>query len=45
MGLDCEHGAARCLAALQRPMRGGNILQGEALVNPDLYRTCGDFIE
>ena len=45
MGLDCEHRAARCLAAFQRPMRGGNILQGEALVNPDLYGTCGDFIE
>ena len=45
MGLDCEHRAARCLAAFQRTMRGGNILQCEALVNPDLHRTCGDFIE
>ena len=44
-GLDCEHRAARCLAAFQRPMRGGNILQCEALVNLDLHRTCGDFIE
>ena len=45
MGLDCEHGAARCLAAFQRTMRGGNILQREALINSDLQHTCGDFIE
>ena len=29
MGLDCEHRAARCLAAFQRPMRGGNILHAD----------------
>ena len=45
MGLDCEHRAARCLAAFQRTMRGGNILQCKALVNPDLYRTCGYLTE
>lgn len=42
---NCEHRAAHCLAAFQRTMRGGNILQCEALVNLDLHRTFGDFIE
>jgi len=45
MGSNCKHRAAHCLAAFQRKMRGGNILQCEALVNPDFYRTFGDFIE